>query len=124
MNRLVRNLSTACLGLCAFGLLGGLPTPARAAGIGLQNNLNIRVVVQGESLVNSVVRRGQPLVIDPGKVLWDTNLPAGPRVIMIYGGQPARILHREVVPFQNQDMMLYIVPAGPGRVRISDRPAP
>jgi hypothetical protein len=122
MNRHYRNWATACL---ALALLGGLPARAAAAGIGFQNGLNVRVVVQGSSVVNNVVRRGQPLVLPPGKILWDTNLPPGDREIAIYDAQmPARILYRAVIPFQGQDLMLYILPAGPGRVRLSDRPPP
>jgi len=122
MNRLFRNLGG--LGLLALGLLGGLPTTVLAAGIGFRNDLNVRVVVQGASSVNNVVRRGQPLVINPGKTLWDTNLPTGDREIIIYGAQPNRILYRTIVPFQGRDLMLYVVPAAPGGVRITDREKP
>jgi len=118
MNRLIRNLGMASLGLLALALLGGFPGPAAAAGIGLRNDLNVRVVVQGASVVNNVVRRGQPLVIDPGKTLWDTNLPMGKREIIVYAVQPNRILCRKVIDFQNQDMMLHIVTVPPGRVDI------
>jgi hypothetical protein len=125
MIRLHHLLGTALLGLCALGVLGGLPAAANAAGIGFRNDLNVRVIVQGASYLNNVVRRGQPLVIDPGKTLWDTNLPVGDRVIIIYSAQlPNRILHREVVPFQGQDLMLYVQPAMGGRVRISEHPSP
>jgi hypothetical protein len=124
MNRLFRNLGTAGLGLCALGLLGGLPAPAAAEGIGFRNDLNVRIIVQGASKVDNVVRRGLPLQIDPGKTLWDTNLPMGEREIVIYGAQGNRLLFRMIVPFQGQDVMLYVVPAGPGRVRLSDRPLP
>ena len=123
MNRLHRNLGTACVGLCALALLGGLATPAGAAGIGFRNDLNIRIVVQGASNVNNVVRRGQPLVIEPGKTLWDTNLPSGPREIVIYSTLPNRPpLLRVVVPFQGEDMRLYVVPTPTGRVRLADHP--
>ena len=46
------------------------------------------------------------------------------REIVIYGAQGNRLLFRMIVPFQGQDVMLYVVPAGPGRVRLSDRPLP
>lgn len=119
MTRLFHNLSRACLGLVALGLLGGLPSLAEAAGIGFRNDLNIRVIVQGASSVNNVVRRGQPLIIEPGKTLWDTNLPEGNREVIIYAGQPNRILHRSVVPFHGRDMTLTInMDRMTGRIRL------
>jgi len=122
MDRLIRNLGMAGLGLFALALLGGFPARAAAAGIGFRNDLNVKVVVQGASVVNNVVRRGQPLVIDPGNTLWDTNLPVGDRQIIIYGAQPNRILARPVISFQGRDRMMYIIPAASGRVTLSDRP--
>jgi hypothetical protein len=127
MNRLPRLLGTACLSLVALGLLGGFPTTAQAAGIGFRNNLKIPVVVQGASRVNNVLRRGLPRTVLPGNAMWvwDTDLPPGDREIVVYDAQmPNRVLYRTVVRFQGQDMRLFINPAGPGGVTISDRPPP
>jgi hypothetical protein len=125
MNRLSRLLGTACVGLLALGLLGGFPTAARAAGIALRNNLNIPVVVQGASRVNNVLRRGLPKTIAPGKLEWDTDLLPVDREIVVYDARmPNRVLFRTVIRFQGQDMHLFINPAGPGRVTISERPSP
>jgi hypothetical protein len=112
------------LAVLVLGLMGGLPNLAEAAGIGFRNDLNSRVIVQGASVVNNVVRRGQALQIDPGKTLWDTNLPDGNREVIIYAGQPSRILHRSIVPFQGRDITLYIIMDRTGRVRLSDKSSP
>jgi hypothetical protein len=64
-------------------------------GIGFRNDLQVPVIVQGVSLVNNMQRRGQPLVVRPGKTVWDNNLPTGMRFYTIYDANGQRILLRE-----------------------------
>jgi hypothetical protein len=123
MHRLCRILALAFPALLALGLLGGFPDSTQAAGIAFHNELKTPVIVQGASNVNNVLRRWPPLTILPGKMDWDTHLPPGKRLIVIYDAQMRnRPLLQQVIQFQGQDMHLYIVPAGAGRVMISDRP--
>jgi hypothetical protein len=124
MSRLFHNLSAARLGLLVLGLLGGLPTLVEAAGIGFRNDLSVRVMIQGASLVNNVLRKGPALVIDPGKTVWDTNVPSGNREVIIYGGQPIRILERTTIPFQGRDMTFSIVMDRTGQVRVVEKKSP
>lgn len=112
MKRLARFLKKAALALVVLPLLAG---SARAAGIGFKNDLKIPIIVQGASLENNVIRRGQPLLIYPGKTVWDLNLKPGNRFITIYDGrQPSRILYQSQptmpIPFQDQDMLFSIRP--------------
>jgi hypothetical protein len=67
----------------------------QGAGIGFRNDAKVPVIVQGASIVNNMLRRGQPLLIPPGKVAWDLNLKPGVRYITIYhGALPNRILYQ------------------------------
>ncbi len=120
MKRLPRFLKKAALALAVLPLLAG---SLRAAGIGFKNDHKIPIIVQGASLENNVVRRGQPLLIYPGKTVWDLNLKPGNRFITIYDArQPSRILYQSPangpIPFQDQDLLFSIrpLPNNPFRV--------
>src|SRR5262245_28295112 len=90
----------ACVTLFALAVLGGLPEAALAAGMGFRNDLNIPIVIQGETVVNNTSRRGQLLVVQPRKAAWDTNLMAGKRKVTIYeANQPYRVLWCDYIPF-------------------------
>lgn len=73
-----------------------IPTVAMS----FRNDLDKPVVVQGQSVVGGVLRRGQPILIPPGKVGFDNSVPAGPgvlRVVSVFdGSQPSRVLVRNV----------------------------
>ncbi len=64
-------------------LLGGVTSEQGAqaqplaAGVGFRNDLKVPVIVQGVSLINKMQRRGQPFIVQPGKTVWDSNLPLG-----------------------------------------------
>lgn len=115
--------------LCLAGWSAGearaqLPT----ASIGFRNETNLPVVVQGTSLVNGMPRRGQPILIVPGKLGWDNNLPPGDRLYTIYDAtQPSKVLHRDfVVRIQGRDLVfsLRAHPLLPGRLLIVPVPVP
>jgi hypothetical protein len=127
MKRLARIWKKVALALVVFPLLGG---SVRAAGIGFKNDLKIPIIVQGASFENNVIRRGQPLLIYPGKTVWDLNLKPGNRFITIYDArQPTRILFQSPanpqrvhpfgpIPFDDQDKLFSVrpLPTNPTRV--------
>jgi hypothetical protein len=120
MKRLAQFLRKMALALVVLPLLAG---SAWAAGIGFKNDHKIPIIVQGATLENNVIRRGQPLLIYPGKTVWDLNLKAGNRFITIYDGrQPTRILYQSPpkgpIPFQDQDILFSVrpLPTNPFRV--------
>ncbi len=108
----------ACVALLAVGFLGGLADLALAAGMGFRNDLNIPIVIQGETVVNKTSRRGQLLLIHPHKAAWDTNLAAGVRIVTIYeANQPNRVLDRITIPFDgvtDRAFAVTYVPVPPG----------
>jgi hypothetical protein len=112
MNRQCGTLRKACLGLLALAVLGVFPAAASADGLGFRNDLKIPIIVQGESVVDNVLRRGQPLLIYPGKVAWDTNLKQGDRWISIYDARlPNRVLLRRYpIRFLGGDIPHAVVP--------------
>jgi hypothetical protein len=123
MKRSVQLLSLAAAGIVALLVLG-VSAPAQTPGPGqgpgnrqpkgptpqpksiptvamaFRNDLDKPIVVQGHSIVGGIVRRGQPILIAPGKVGFDNNVPAGPgvlRVVSVFdGSQPSRVLVRNV----------------------------
>jgi len=112
-----RKLAKMILGL--VGLLVAGAAPAWAGGVGCRNDLKTPVIVQGASIVNGMIRRGPPILIQPGKTGWDNKLPAGIRYVTIYdANQPNRILIRDVrVPFQGLDLM-YTIQVSGGKVTL------
>ncbi len=131
MNRQTGTLGKACLGLLALAVLGALPAAARADGLGFRNDLKIPIIVQGESVVDNVLRRGQPLLIYPGKMAWDTNLKAGVRWISVYDARlPNRILLRRLpINFLGGDLSFSVLPlpvppAAFPRVKLMPLPMP
>ena len=117
MYRHLRTLRKACLGLLALAVLGAVPATAAAGSIGFRYDLNIPIVVQGESIVNGVLQRGQALLIAPRKCAYDTNVKPGNRQITIYDAHNTnRILLRVIIPYDGSDVNFRVVlvpPAGP-----------
>jgi hypothetical protein len=131
MNRQRGTLRKACLGLLALAVLGAFPAAASADGLGFRNDLTIPIIVQGESVVSNVLRRGQPLVISPGKVAWDTNLKPCDRWISVYDARmPSRVLlRRYLIRFPGGDvpyavMPLAVPPTAFPRVKLTPLPMP
>jgi hypothetical protein len=89
-----------------------LTLPVQGAGIGFKSEHSIPLIVQGASNINNIIRRGQPVLIQPGKVGWDLNLRPGTRFITIYDArQPSRILYQGSIPFQGRDVIFSIRPS-------------
>ena len=96
-----------------------LASAGEAAGIGFRNTHRIPIIVQGATVENAVLRRGQPLLIAPGKMSWDLNLKPGPRIITIYDGtQPTRVLFTGPVPFLGRDMLFSVNPMPRNPLRV------
>lgn len=84
--------------------------PQPGAAIGFRNETKMSIVVQGHSVVNNQHRRGQPILLSPGKIAFDANLPAGTRFFTIYdSNQTSRImmLNQPVTP-QGKDLFFTI----------------
>ena len=131
MNRHRRTLRSSCVGLIALAVLGVQPAWAAAGEMGFRNDLNIPIIVQGETVINGTLRRGQPLLIAPRKSAYDTNLKAGNRRITIYDANNTnRVLLRVVLPYDGSDVNFRVVllpgpnPRLPPRVQLMPLPPP
>jgi hypothetical protein len=92
-------------------------------GVGFRNELKIPLIVQGVSLINNMQRRGQPFVVQPGKTVWDNNLPAGMRYYTVYEANQQRILLRDRnVRIQKADQFFAIRlnPGGPTPIKMEE----
>jgi hypothetical protein len=122
MYRQLRTLRKTCLGLLALAVLGAAPVTAAAGSIGFRNDLNLPIVVQGESIVNGVLQRGQALLIAPRKCAYDTNVKPGNRQITVYDAQNTnRILLRVVIPYDGSDVIFRVVLVPPVAPRMPPR---
>jgi hypothetical protein len=116
--------------LLALIALAAAPVAAEAAGICFQNDTNIAIVVQGETVVNGMLRRGQPLLIQPRKMAWDANVPNGTRRVTIYdANQPTRVLGWFLIRCEGDDkaftvLMVPVPPGAPPKVDIKPIPVP
>lgn len=109
MIRAALGLAVAC-SLCVPAIFA--QNKSSPGGIGFRNELNMPVLVEGASLVNGTLRRGQPIRIAPGQMAWDCNLSPGLRYVTIYdANQPTRILYRDPpIPFQGRDILYGVKP--------------
>jgi hypothetical protein len=115
-----RHPGKALTGLLALGLLALLPVEAGAAGISFRNDLKTPVIVQGACIVNGVVRRRLPFVVQPGRVGADLNVPRGNQQITIYdANQPGRILFRDFIPFNGQNLGFVIGQTRGGTIQLT-----
>lgn len=116
--------------LLALIALVAVPVAADAAGICFQNDTNAAILVQGETVVNGMLRRGQPLLIQPRKMAWDANVPNGRRWVTIYdANQPTRVLGRFQIACEGNDKAFSIFavpvpPSAPPKVDIKAIPVP
>lgn len=127
MGGLIAKLSVVvlCLALTPWSAGQGQFT---APGIGFRNDSKVAVIVQGWSVVNNMPRRGQPLLIQPDKRVWDNNVPPGIRYYSVYdANQPSKVLLRDFpVPVGTNDQFFAIrpVPSNPSRVLLQREPLP
>jgi hypothetical protein len=110
-------------GLLALWLLLAVPVLAQAAGISFQNDLKTPIIVQGESIVGGMIRKGQPVLILPRGTGLDLRPPLGNRRITIFDANlPGRILHRQTVPFLGQDLRFMVRPGLGGTLQLVPLP--
>ncbi len=83
---------------------GQVPGP----GIGFRNDLKAPVIVQGVSVINKVQRRGQAFRVEPGKTVWDSNLPLGIRYYTVYDANTRILLPNQAVPVVGKDQFFSI----------------
>jgi hypothetical protein len=83
--------------------------------IAFRNDTKIAVIIQGTSTVGGMIRRGQPIVVAPGQVVGEFNVPAGGRVYSAYDAKtPSKVLALDV---------LFTIPPG-ANILISVRQLP
>src|SRR5262249_13992936 len=95
--------SKICLGIVALALLprsaqAQIPNKNqnKAVGQSFRTDAKAAVIVKRWTLINNMPRRGQAIVVNPGKTLADKSLPAGTRYISVYdANQPTRIYVRD-----------------------------
>ncbi len=105
------NLALAC-GLLLASFADRAQSQGPAASLVFRNELQTPVIIQGISNVGGMIRRGQPILVAPGRVGGDFNVPAGVRSYSVYdANQPSRVLAKDVP---------IVVPAG-GNVVIAVR---
>ena len=95
------------------------PGPAQGAtgSASFRNDLKVPVIIQGISQVNGVLKRGQPLVVAPGKTTGDFNVPVGVRAYSVYdANQPTRVLVKDapinIVAGRTQPFVVRSLPNG------------
>lgn len=102
------------------------PAP-KGATVGFRNEVKAAFIVQGHSIALGMQVRGQPMLLDYGKMAFESNLPHGVRYYTVYDrNQPARVLLRDFpVPVEG-DLFLSIraVPNMQGRVTLVPGPPP
>lgn len=85
-------LMSSALSLCP----GAVVAQNQPASVAFRNDSNVSVIVQGWTVINNMPRRGQPILVQPGKAVSDRSLPAGIRYISIYDAkQPTRVYLRD-----------------------------
>jgi hypothetical protein len=79
------------------------------AAVGFRNELKGAVVVQGFTFINGMKKSGQAILILPGKIGTETNVPAGIRYYTISDPNGTQVyLNNVPVPVQNNDLALAI----------------
>lgn len=124
MNAGLRALfAIALLGATFAASIVSAQPPGGAATIQFRNETKLSVIVQGTSTMNGMLRRGQPMLLTPGKSSSDFNVPAGYRIYSVYdANQPTHVLVRDkavmVQPGRDASFVVAPVPGSPNQVTI------
>ena len=117
----LREVSLTAITLILLGLLNPrqqawaqVPGP----GIGFRNDLKAPVIVQGVSVINKVQRRGQAFRVEPGKTVWDSNLPLGIRYYTVYDANTRILLPNQAIPVVDQFFSITINVGNPVPVKL------
>jgi hypothetical protein len=104
-------------GLLTLGLVAAWPSSVLAEGITFRNDLKTPIIVQGASVFKGVLVKGQPIVIQPGQSAVDAKLAPGKRTIVISDANvPGRVLHRQVILFNGNDLDVTVTTAPTGTI--------
>lgn len=98
MNRHRRGWNIAGLCLLTVVSWGLLPASAAAAWRGFNNDTGMAVYVQGAVVVNNVVRKGRPVLLQPGQPIWDVIQPGVTTIYVIDARRPTLMLFSGVLP--------------------------
>jgi hypothetical protein len=109
MRRVVKACAIAtCLALAVW-IAPAAPAQLGVAGgaaVAFRNDMKTPVIVQGTTIVNRMPKRGQALVVPPGKTQLDLNIPPGIRFYTIVdANQPGIVYVKDLpVPVQGKDL--------------------
>jgi hypothetical protein len=98
MNRHSQGWSIAGLGLLTVVSWGFLPSSAAAAWRGFSNDTGMAVYVQGAVVVNNVVRKGRPVLLQNGQPIWDVIQPGVTTIYVFDARRPTLMLFSGVLP--------------------------
>jgi hypothetical protein len=98
MNRHQRGWSVPGLGLLTVVCWGLGPTAAEAAWRGFSNDSGVAVYAQGAVVVNNVVRKGRPVLLQPGQSIWDVIQPGVTTIYIFDARRPTLMLFSGVLP--------------------------
>lgn len=116
----MRKVATALAVLICVLLASTAHAQQPGGTIGFRNQSKFKLIVQGTSVSDGMQQRGQPLLLYPGKVAFDANVPVGRRVYSVYdANQPANVLLRDIpVAMQGFDIFLTIRATPTGQVTL------
>jgi hypothetical protein len=101
-----RVVSTFVAAICIALAAGAAQTaqaqiPVGGVAVGFRNELNRPVIVQGYTKVNGMPKRGMAMVVLPGKVVVDNNVPGGAtRYYMICDANQPNLVYIRDFPIQ------------------------
>ncbi|MCS7046152.1 MAG: hypothetical protein NZO58_07335 [Gemmataceae bacterium] len=132
MLRFLSLLWLACAALLTLAAGGGAQGPIPKGGdpapvsIRFRNDTNFTVLLQGTTKVKNGERRGQPIVIAPGKAGFDNMVPPGFRSLIIVDfNRPSRVLFKDVIqipPGRDLALVLRTLPNTERVVLLPDQP--
>jgi hypothetical protein len=108
-------LVLSCLSLGGVFLVDGRCAGADGGWLGLRNDTNGPIIVQGVSIINRVPRQGPRHVLLPGQESWDVMIAPGNKMIIISDAkQPTRTLLQQTVNYAGKDLFYSIQPDANG----------
>ncbi len=101
--------------LLALVAAGAAPAALRAETLSFQNNTNVPLLIQGSYVVRGMVRRDQPIQVQPGGVA-KISLP-GNKVITVYDAKlPNRVLYQDTINSSSDDQTYTLQTGKSGKI--------
>ncbi|HEV8061839.1 MAG TPA: hypothetical protein VGP68_18315 [Gemmataceae bacterium] len=111
MGKTLSSLVLFSLGVATLFLSGGTCAGADGGWLGIRNDTNGPIVVQGVSIINRVPRQGPRHVLQPGQESWDVMIAPGNKMIIIADAkQPTRTLLQQTVNYAGADLFYSVQP--------------